>query len=173
MGPQTNILSAKKRWLAIGLLGFVFVTTEAVSSWRDNYALLINASDSLPNWAFWVKKNKQPVRGEYAFFNLKETPITLAHWGKNPSAFGKIVYGVPGDVVTRSGNIVYVNGKAVTHLKPKTKQGETLQPGPIGTIPAGHYFLATWHPDGFDSRYNDIGFVPSAQIWGTSQEPIL
>jgi conjugal transfer pilin signal peptidase TrbI len=61
----------------------------------------------------------------------------VRHFGANPKPFAKIAYGVPGDVVSRQGADVLVNGQAVGHLKPKTHQGEDLLPGPTGTIPQG------------------------------------
>lgn len=172
MERQTNRISLKARWLAVATLGLVFVGTEAIAAWRDSHALLINSSESLPNWAFFIEKNKAPKRGDYVFFQLVPTAITKAHWGEKSPAFGKIVYGVPGDLVTRSGSVVFVNGKKVATLKPKSKRGEVLVPGPIGIVPRDHYFLATPHKDGFDSRYADIGFVPRQRIIGTG-EPIL
>ena len=172
MDRQTKGPSLRTRWLAVGTLGLILVATQSVASWRDSHALLINSSESLPNWAFFIEKNKTPERGDYVFFKLIPTAITRAHWGDNAPSFGKVVYGLPGDIVSRQGSTVFVNGKPVATLKPKSKRGEILVPGPIGIIPRDHFFLATAHKDGFDSRYADIGFVPRRQIIGTV-DPIL
>ena len=62
---------------------------------------------------------------------------------------------------------VSVNGARVAHLKPLSKRGERLVPGPVGRVPPGCYFMGSPHPDGFDSRYADIGWVCGPQIVGT------
>jgi hypothetical protein len=81
--------------------------------------------------------------------------------------FGKIAYGVPGDVISHIGRTVAVNGHPVAQMKPFTRFGEPLTPGATGRVPAGCYFAATPHKDGFDSRYGEIGFVCGRQIIGT------
>ncbi|MBR7513477.1 S26 family signal peptidase, partial [Mycobacterium tuberculosis] len=75
------------------------VVLGAISDWRDNHALLINTTDSLPNWAFVIHRNKVPVRGEYVFFDPPPSDLVRRHFGDKPQMFGKIVYGLPGDVV--------------------------------------------------------------------------
>ena len=133
---------------------------------------MINASESLPNWAFFVEKRVMPRLGQYAFFRVRETPLIRAHFGDHPQPFGKIVYGVAGDLVSRKGNTVLVNGSPVAVLKAVSKRGEVLAAGPIGRVPPGCYFVATPHIDGFDSRYADIGWVCARQIVGTGV-PVL
>ncbi len=144
----------------------------AIHDWSQRHAFMINATDSLPNWAFFVEKRVMPVRGQYAFFRVPETRLVKAHFGEHPKPFGKLVYGVAGDLVTRSGQTVAVNGSPVAILKPVSKRGEALAPGPLGRVPPGCYFVATPHKDGFDSRYADIGWVCGGQIVGTGV-PVL
>lgn len=133
---------------------------------------MINSTESLPNWAFFVEKGVLPARGQYVFFRVPETALVVEHFGHGVKPFGKLVYGVAGDAVTRSGAVVSVNGKAVATLKPLSKRGEALTPGPVGRVPDGCYFVATPHKDGFDSRYADIGWVCRNQIVGTGV-PVL
>jgi conjugal transfer pilin signal peptidase TrbI len=128
---------------------------------------MINTSDSLPNWAFFVHKNKNPVRGDLVFFRPPHSPLLTRHFGESVKPFGKYVYGMPGDVVSHDGNRVLVNGRVVASMKPTTRTGETLHHGPIGRIPARCYYVGTPHPDGFDSRYAEIGFVCRDRILGT------
>lgn len=156
----------------LALVGGAALVWSSLSSWSESHAFLINQTDSLPNWAFLVEKKATPTRGGYVFFKVPRTPLTVAHFGENPAPFGKYVYGMPGDVVTRVGNQVLVNGKPFMRLKPLTKRGEPLAPGPIGVVPRGCYFVGTPHPHGFDSRYADIGFVCGAAILGTGV-PVL
>ena len=147
----------------VGLAGVYLGTRD----WRDHHLFLINATESLPNWGFVVERGAPPVRRHLAFFAVPRTPLIVAHFGKDPQPFGKIVYGMPGDLVTRSSDWVWINGARVAHLKPLSKRGEPLTPGPLGHIPRDCYFMGSPHPDGFDSRYADIGWVCARQLIGS------
>jgi len=82
------------------------------------------------------------------------------------SIFVKRLVGLPGDTVSRVGNTFYINGEPVAKAKPRARDGQRLEPGPVGVLPECRYFVATDHPDGYDSRYRDIGWVSCAQIVG-------
>ena len=164
--PVKRSLSfSRKLGIVVGGLaayaGFV-----ALGNWRDHHAFVINASKSLPNWAFLVTLGQFPKRGEFVVFDPGKDPLTIKHFGARPSPFAKIVYGVPGDLVTRDGNQVSVNGTPVVKTKPLTKQGEVLLPGPTGVVPRGCVFAGSPHKDGFDSRYQAIGFVCADRLLG-------
>lgn len=162
----------KRLWaiLAFSVLSWAVLT--AISQWRDNHAFLINTTDSLPNWAFIIHRNRVPVRDEYVFFDPPANALVRRHFGSKPQMFGKLVYGMPGDVVAHVGEDVTINGNWVGRMKPLTRFGERLTPGLTGPIPQGCYYVGTPHKDGFDSRYADIGFVCTRQIVGTG-EPVL
>src|SRR3546814_2524242 len=114
----------------------------------------------------------------YLFFFKQKTAyeMRISDWSSDVCSsdlpFGKIVYGVAGDVVAHRGDLVTINGKAVARMKARTRLGKPLAPGATGAVPAGCYFAATPHRDGFDSRYADIGFVCVRQVLGTGV-PIL
>lgn len=156
----------------IALLGSAALGWLALKDWHDHHAFLINASESLPNWALLVETGRFPARGDYVVFAPGHDPLVVRHFGANPKPFAKIAYGVPGDVVSRQGADVLVNGQPVGHLKPKTHQGEDLLPGPTGTIPQGCIYAGSPHKDGFDSRYAAIGFVCRDRLIGIGT-PIL
>jgi conjugal transfer pilin signal peptidase TrbI len=160
------------RWRTLATVGLAGLAYMSIRDWSDAHAFMINATDSLPNWAFFVEKKVMPLRGQYVFFRVPETPLIRRHFGEHPKPFGKLVFGIAGDLVTRSGNIVAVNGLPVATLKPRSKRGEALTPGPTGRVPPNCYFVATPHKDGFDSRYADIGWVCARQIVGTGV-PVL
>ncbi|MDF0490463.1 S26 family signal peptidase [Sphingomonas sp. H39-1-10] len=153
------ILGAASLWACLAL--------GALAAWRDGHALLINASDSLPNWAFFIERNKAPVRGDYIFFDPPASALLTRHFGKRAGPFGKRVIGLPGERVEHRGALVLVAGRVVAHMKPRTRLGEPLTPGATGMIPQGCYYVGTDHPDGFDSRYAEIGFICRRRIIGT------
>ncbi len=172
MGQPTDPPAARGRWAAIGVLAALLAGTQAIASWRDGHGLLINTSESLPNWAFFIERHRAPQRGDYVVFAPPRTRLVIDHFGRDTPPFTKIAYGLPGDRVTREGDTVLVNGQRVAVLKPSTKRGEKLTPGPLGVIPVRCYYLGTPHKDGFDSRYGEIGFVCADRIVGTGV-PIL
>lgn len=165
--PPAASGSHAKRWLAIGALAACLAASSLLASWRDEHAILINTTQSLPNWAFWIDKHRVPERGDFVVFKAPQTPLITAHFGKVAPPFAKRVYGMPGDVVSREGAVVRINGAEVARLKPASSRGEKLEPGPTGRIREHCYYLGTAHKDGLDSRYADIGFVCSGTIIGT------
>ena len=162
----------KRLWAALGLFIAGGGLYQAITEWRDTHGLLINASESLPNWAFVIHKTAIPKRGEYVFFVPPADPLVVRHFGAKKQMFGKIVYGMPGDTVVHRGRDVYVAGRLVSRTKPLTRFGEPLVAGPSGVIPAGCYYVGTPHKDGFDSRYAAIGYACTAKIVGVGS-PIL
>ena len=161
-----------QRWGGAGLLVAIGLCLQSLEAWHDRHAIFINASESLPNWALFVEAGRVPKRGDYVVFDPGRDPLVIKHFGASPKPFAKIAYGVVGDTISRDGAWVLVNGHEVSRLKPLTRQGEVLTPGPIGTVPPGCVFAATPHKDGFDSRYAAIGFVCGHRLLGVG-EPIL
>ena len=171
--PQKFWNVRRRRIYLTAFVGIVlFSLWSGLRVWSEEHGFLINTTDSLPNWAFVIHRNQLPGRGGYVFFDPPSNALVRRHFGAKPKMFGKIVYGMPGDVVGHVGSIVTINGKMVAQMKPLTRFGEPLTPGVVGEIPQGCYFAGTPHKDGFDSRYAEIGLVCRKQIVGTG-EPIL
>lgn len=162
----------KRLWALLGIALVGGAVYSGITTWRDSHVFLINTSDSLPNWAFFIERHRVPGRGDYVFFDPPVSPLLRRHFGTKPLLFGKIVYGMPGDIVAHRGAVVMINGKPIARMKPLTRLGEPLTPGAVGAIPAGCYFAGSPHRDGFDSRYAEIGFVCGRQIIGVG-EPVL
>lgn len=142
----------------IAIMGIIYL--------MDHYRLVINASPSLPNFAFWVEMGKLPSeRGEYVLFDAPSN----RYYDK---PFVKQISGLPGDLIENRHSDYFVNGVFAGTAKLHSKTGEPLEPGPTGVIPDFHYFATTPHKDSYDSRYADIGFVPSVLVLGTAH-PIL
>jgi conjugal transfer pilin signal peptidase TrbI len=76
----------------IGGLAAALAASSSLASWRDEHAILINTTQSLPNWAFWIDKHRVPQRGDFVVFAPPQTPLITAHFGprsrrRSPSAF--------------------------------------------------------------------------------------
>jgi conjugal transfer pilin signal peptidase TrbI len=162
----------KRLWSIYAALAVLLAGYPAITDWRDHHALLINASGSLPYWAFLINRGTMPRRGEIIAFDPPRTALVTRHFGSHPAMFAKIVYGVGGDAVTRVGRTFFVNGRKAAVAKARSRFGEPLALGPTGTIPAGCFFVGTPHKDGFDSRYAGIGWPCSRRVIGTGT-PIL
>jgi len=65
-----------------------------------------------------------------------------------------------------------IKGRIINMASQAGRRGEPLVAGPTGRIPAGCYFVATDHPDGFDSRYAAIGWICRDRLIGIGR-PIL
>lgn len=153
--------------LGAGALGLT-----ALSGFATSHALMINASPSLPFWAIWTSRDELPQRGDIILFSPPSSSLLKTHFGTRPQPFGKIVSGMPGDLVTREGRTFHVNGRPVATAKLTSRLGEPLALGPTGRIPQNCFFVTTPHKDGFDSRYAAIGWICRDRILGTGR-PIL
>lgn len=124
-----------------------------------------NRTGSLPISGYPIilvlKDGEVPARGGLVGFRPGPNRFYPAD-----SLFVKRLAGLPGDRVDYMDSTFYVNGVPVTTTKPQSKDGRILEPGPTGVLPACRYFLATDHPDGYDSRYDDIGWVGCSKIVG-------
>jgi len=165
-------LSTGRKLVAIAGLTALFTAYTSLDRWSETHAFMINATNSLPNWAFFVESGRFPERGDYVIFDPGHDPLTVKFFGEDPAAFAKIAYGLPGDVITREGDDVLVNGEPVARTKPFTRLGDPLALGPTGVVPDRCVFAATENKDGFDSRYAHIGFVCTDRLVGTAT-PVL
>lgn len=160
------------------VLAVLMAGTAAARLVRD-YRFLINRSTSLPNWAFLVEAGALPQRGEVLFFRVGQNPLITRHFGAHPPLLGKLAYGLPGDRVERRGRAVFIHAasgappRSAGMLKPVSRLGETLAPGPTGIIPPRCFYAGTPNPDGLDSRYGAIGFVCAPAIFGTAKASVL
>lgn len=160
------------RLALLGGLGAAALGLTALHRFAETHALMLNVSPSLPHWALWLEPGRAAQRGQILVFDPPRSKLLEAHFGKKPRPFAKYALGLPGDDVTRVGRHFFVNGHEAALAKPFTRRGEPLSLGPTGTLPLGCYFVGTPHPDGFDSRYGEIGWICTRHILGTAR-PIL
>lgn len=165
---MTLPLSFRRPLLLLGLV-LLPLAWAPLDTFSKDHALLINASPSLPNWAFWLDKKTPIHRGSLIFFEPPQSGVVERHFGGGSQMFGKRVLGIPGDVVRHEGDAVLINGEKVATLLAVTRRGVPLTRGPEGVIPKDCYYTGTSHPRGLDSRYAEIGFVCRGQILGSGR----
>lgn len=164
---MTSSARARRALALLGLLGSAAVSGTILDAVRS-YHFGLNETDSLPNWAFLTNlKDRRPDRGE-----LIEFVAPPNRFYPRRIHFVKRVAGLPGDIIERRGAEVFVAGWSIGLAKVRAQDGSVLQPGPVGTIPTGRYFVVGGHVNSFDSRYGEIGLVPGNAIVGVA-EPIL
>lgn len=164
-------------WLAalIALLG----GWRAIDGYAAGHLFLVNRTESLPNWAFFVARGSNAGIGDTVFFAPPRAALVTAHFGADPGPFGKIVYGTGGDEIMHRGNVVLLRRKGsaewreVAEMKRVSLRGEPLAPGPVGVIPEHCFYVGTPHKDGFDSRYQAIGFICRDRLIAIAQGALL
>ena len=131
---------------------------------QQHYTLGLNATDSLPGRLFLIERHQMPDRGELVAFRWHGS----SHY-PNGTTFIKVLEGLPGDSVAQMDGVFYVNAQAVGRAKPLDKLGQTLNPGPVGTLPEGRFFVWSPHPDSLDSRYELTGWIARDQVLGRAR----
>ncbi len=121
----------------------------------------INVTSSLPGTVFAIVKHGSVNKGDIIAFYPPDS-----HLHQVQDILIKKIVGMPGDAVWRQNSVYFVNDEQVGFAFETTRKGLKLEPGPKGTIPEAHYFVATSHPYSFDSRYAGIGWISHDQIIG-------
>ena len=122
---------------------------------------------SLPQ-KYWLIATKQtPKRGDYVCLRPSQrlARIYQLSWAVT---FTKKVVGVEGDNVTVKDRDFYINGQYTASAKTHSLKNEPMELGPTGVLAKEQYFVYTPHPDSFDSRYAEMGWVDKTQIIGVA-----
>ena len=166
MSALPSRMKTKQRWLQLGLLALLLLllaVVRATLAWDRGWYVSINWTESLPFWAFVVDKRAEPKVGDYIDFWPPNNPYY------DDIAFVKQVVAGPGDLVTCEGRRFFLEGREIALAKEVSQAGDILHLGPCGVVPDGHYFVLTPHKDSFDSRYQEIGYVPRDRIRGVAR----
>lgn len=162
---KPRFLSAKWLWLCAFIL--VAGGLRSAHQWSQDHFILVNQTQSLPNWMFIVDKGVLPSHGDMVAFVPGPNPYYPADL-----PFVKIVRGVGGDDVSIEGVEIAVNGHRLGAIKSLTGANPNVTAIDPGTIPDGQYFVWSPSPDSFDSRYKEIGYVEDIRIIGRAR-PLL
>ena len=156
-----------KKWLWLWAIILVFAGLRSAHSWSRDHFILINQTQSLPNWIFIVDKGVAPARGDMVAFTPGPNP-----YYPEDLPFVKIVRGVSGDQVSIEGVEIAINGERLGAIKSLTGANPNVTAIDPGTIPIEAYFVWSPSPDSFDSRYKEIGYVETRRIIGRAR-PLL
>lgn len=158
---------SKNKWLWLCIAIVAIGGFRSAHQWSQDHFILVNQTQSLPNWIFIVDKGVRPSRGDLVAFVPGPNPYYPADL-----PFVKIVRGLEGDQVSIEGVEIAVNGESLGAIKSLTGANPNVTAIDPGTIPAGKYFVWSPSPDSFDSRYKEIGYVETDRIIGRAR-PLL
>ena len=167
---QTRLALRRQRAVLLSIriaaaAAILYAVAAFVSPW---YRVTVSLTHSLPSHLWLVAVGRTPQRGDYIAFRVPPNRFYPSDHG----GFLKIARGVAGDQVTRRGREFFVNGESIGIAKSVSLNGLPLEPGPVGVIPAGEWFVWTPDVDSYDSRYADIGWVRQDQVVGVAR-PVL
>lgn len=150
-------LKQSKQWIKFaGVFAIALVVIKCLS---HEIHIIMNRTDSLPYKAFVQLPKKTPHKGDY----------TLVSSAWYDGVLIKKIIGVEGDEIsyTKDGKLK-VGSEIIHGQKSKSKDGRKLTNIKKMTIPKGYVFLFSPHPSSFDSRYSELGLVPSRDLQGTA-----
>lgn len=147
----------------------------------------VNYTQSLPDHVFITVKGWKSglKRGDYVAYGFPAANGDAVQFHRGDHMV-KIIGGVAGDVVSMDEQrqfriaeagidkqrLAALGASAVGIAKPVSRAGNRLEPGPVGVIPPGAYYVYAPHVDSLDSRYGAVGWITDREIIGRTF-PIL
>ncbi len=130
-------------WIPVLAVTLLMISTQT--------QVVINRTPSLPYKAFFCVKGLTLQKGDLVGIRGHRPPGHQTKYFKD-THFTKRLLGLPGDQVPS------------LPLKQSTKNNKPLHPLKAQTVPKGYVFVATNHPDSFDSRYQEFGLVKQEHL---------
>lgn len=160
---STTFRLLRYKWLQC-LLALGITITLLLIAWTAPWPFYfsINASQSLPYKAFIVIRSNKPEVGDYVDF----WPPHNTYY--SDISFIKRVVAKPDDTIKCVNRLIYIDQKFVATAKAASRNGALLKLGPCGRVPDNHFYVLAPHLDSFDSRYQEIGYVPFEAVRGVA-----
>lgn len=118
------------------------------------FGLCHNITESMP-WTWFISSEfKEAERDMYVSFKHEKSQMNLA----------KKIVGLPGDSIRVINDRIYVNDIDCGIAVRVSRSGKFMTPIAEGIIPSGYVYVASPHPESFDSRYEEFGLVKVEQI---------
>lgn len=161
---------SKRLWLLAAAIVLYVLATQVLSI---RFSLYVNLSHSLPGILYLVDKSKlEAQRGDLIAFWFDGTDLPVYPRSKGPYRFLKLVKGVESDIIKIDNSegvpVMYVNNEMIGTVLSETKDGYAVHPLQARSVPQGYYFVAGIDPRSFDSRYEEVGLVPTKKIIGVA-----
>ncbi|MCX5814699.1 MAG: S26 family signal peptidase [Proteobacteria bacterium] len=182
-------MTFRKKIILVIIIGFIVASILHIIG--NYYGIAISGQECLPYKLWLVRKNTQPAKGGYVYFNGSNIPL---YDGTNVRLI-KYVAGALGDTVQATilsieeymdvvieGVLYRLKVKAYVTLVGKDQNVKTFmaydrrrdgtilpfvyKDGETVTIPEGQFFVIGTHPGSYDSRY--WGFINEKNIIGTA-----
>lgn len=155
-----SILEGRKSKIIIYFLGIVSICLVL----QKDYAILINRSDSLSSRLFILHKGKKDIQiDSLVAYKLNRN----ARFSKE-TIYLKRVGGLSGDYI-KVDNGKFYNGSIFLGIaKRYDKQGEVTGMQIEGIVPSNSFFVYSLHPDSYDSKYKEVGYVHSDSVLGVA-----
>lgn len=149
---------------AIGFIVTSVVGTLAAYSLSPWYELVVNQSNSLPGTLYVLDKTRAPVCGDITVLDMP----TDGRFYRG-SRMIKKVRGCAGDMVSRKGRKLFINGLRVGYAMQTSTDGKyALYAASATTIPPNKVYLSASHPQSYDSRYASYGLRDITELLGTA-----
>lgn len=138
----------------------VAVTTAAASILLARH-LIVNVTASMPLGLYWLSPATPTallVRGQLVAFPVPPSVRGLVderHYLPLPprASLLKEIVALPGDSVCTEAGVLAINGQVFGAVRESDTRGRPLpHPAFCGPLPAGQLFVASPHPQSFDSR---------------------
>ena len=152
---------AKNRRFIVALVAWAVVGSLILIELRPWVRLAFNSSDSLPGFLYVIRVGVLPQRDQLIAFYPPRNRYT-----RDGMFFVKQVKAIGGDRIERRDAEFFLNGQHLATAKAHSLKGQPLQPGPEGVLPDGTFWVWTPHPDSFDSRYADVGWIATDRVLG-------
>lgn len=166
VSPAFLAIAKVRRSVALGYSAVLLAAAVVLLVFHSfGWRVVENRTSSLPGSFYVYRVGTEAQKGDAVAFLWNGA-------GQYPkgATFLKRVVGVAGDEVRVVGRDVYVGDLLVGSAKTASKSGMVLEVAGPGAIPEGYVFVATPHPDSFDSRYALVGNVEEARILGKAYE---
>ena len=137
-------------------VGYFFGSIFLVFIVSQNLRFLISETDSLA-WHYFIQVQLLPPK-------LNNYTAVWSDWYRG--LIIKKIIGVAGDQIWFDDDQIFVNDLKIGNCKNIATDGRILHPIKAQIIPNGYVFLASFHPQSFDSRYQELGLVAIDKLTG-------
>ena len=124
------------------------------------YSFAVNTDESSQYTLFLVEKGKLPKKAnDYIVFHAPKN-------SRYKTQFVKKIAGMPGDKVSVIGKSFFISGKFIGTAKDTDSNGNSVEILKSVVIPKASYFVYSTKENSYDSKYEEIGLIPSSAIVG-------